>query len=389
MMGQNNFLKYIFERIKREDYRGIHLSQHNRLPFEKVLEILKTIHDIVGTSSFKIHIGDWEGKNQKGCEVYYKIVDSLKKIIEQGTVNSLKKNIFPDLDTMSFLNRYNTKGDLVLPDKREAIDSVSLTKFALDFINEKKPRKQYKTYIEATEKLLEPILDELFYILYGEFESINIYEYMFIVSDEKLSTQEKIDLIKSYRRLKKIQRTKINQDILKIFKDINKKAINKRFKRDFGNWYNESLQIFNLLNQTVYFKTFRKTVLMLSISQEALEFIATRSQNQREKYFEWHNVKRIEGYQLHHVYPLSFATTRRELELIDNFKNLIYISNKAHSTVPHDNNLLIQLVLKNGRILLMNPIDKKFIDITDEIIINKRHIQEMLRYNEKLLAKIG
>ena len=386
-MDQNKFLKYIFERIKREDYRGIHLSQHNRLPFDKVLEILKTINNIGGTSNFKIHIGDWKGKRQRGCEIYYKIVDALEKVIEQGTVNSLKKNIFPDLDTMGFLNRYNRKGELVSPDKRETIDSVSLTKFALGFINEEKPRKQYKMYIEATEKLLEPILDELFYLLYKIFESINVYEYMFIVSDEKLATQEKIDLINSYRRLKKIERIKVNQNIIKIFKDINKRAINKKYKRDFGNWYNESLQIFNLLNQTVYFKTFRKTVLMLSISQEALEFIATRSQRQREKYFDWHNVKKVEGYQLHHICPLSYATTRKQLELIDNFKNLIYISDKVHSKIPHD--LFIQLAVKNGRILLMNPIDKNFIEITKEIIINNKNLQEMIRYNKKLLAKIG
>jgi hypothetical protein len=388
-MDQNKFLKYIFERIKREDYRGIHLSQHNRLPFDKVLEILKTINNIAGISKFKIHIGDWKGKKQKGCEIYYKIVEALKKKIEQSTVNSLKKNIFPDLDTMGFLNRYNPQGNLISQNKRETIDSVSLTKFALDFINEVKPRKQYKMYVEATEKLLEPILDELFYLLYKEFDSINIYEYMFIVSDGKLSTQQKVDLIKSYRRLKKIQKTKINQDIIQRFKELNKKAINKKYKRDFGNWYNESLQIFNLLNQTIYFKTFKKTVLMLSISQEALEFIAKRSQKQAEKYFDWHGVKRIEGYQLHHICPLSFATTRKQLELIDNFKNLIYISNRAHSKIPHENNLFIQLTTKENRILLVNPTDKNFLDITDEILINKQHLDEMIKYNEKLLEKIG
>ena len=244
-------------------------------------------------------------------------------------------------------------------------------------------------YIESTEKLLEPILDELFYLLYREFDSINVYEYMFVVSDEKLTTQEKIDLIKSYRRLKKVQRTKLNQKILQVFEKINKKAINKRYKRDFGNWYNESLQIFNLLNQTIYFKTFRKTILMLSISQEALEFIATRSQKQREKYFEWHNVKRTEGYQLHHICPISYATTRKQLELIDNYKNLIYISNKAHSKIPHDNNLFIKLNVKDGKILLVDPTNGKSLDITNNILVNKKHIKDMLRYNRKLLAKIG
>jgi len=173
------------------------------------------------------------------------------------------------------------------------------------------------------------------------------------------------------------------------FEKINKKALSKRHKRDFGNWYNESLQIFNLLNQTIYFKTFRKTVLMLSISQEALEFIATRSQKQREKYFEWHNMKRTEGYQLHHICPISYATTRKQLELIDNYKNLIYISNKAHVKIPHDNNLFIKLDVKDEKILLVDPTDGKSLDITNDILVDKKHIKEMLRYNQELLAKIG
>jgi len=385
-MKQNKFLKYIFKRINREDYRGMHLSQHNRLPFDKVLQILKTIKDIVGNSKFKIHRGDWRGRKQEGCEIYYTIVNKLKNIIRQGTVNSLKKNIFPDLDTMGFLDRYNPKGERVSYDRREIIDSVSLTKFALDFINEEKPRRQYKMYIEATEKLLESILDELFYLLYKKFESINIYEFMFVVSDNKLTTQEKIDLINSYRRLKKIEKTKIVQDIIKKFKEINKKAVNKKFKRDFGNWYNESLQILNLLNQTVYFKTFEKRILMLSISQEALEFIATRSQRQKEKYFEWHNVERVKGYHLHHICPLFYATTRKQLKLIDNFKNLIYISERTHSKILHD--LFIQLIYENERLLLKDPIGKKFLDITNDVIIDKNNIPEMIKYNQKVLKEI-
>jgi hypothetical protein len=126
---------------------------------------------------------------------------------------------------------------------------------------------------------------------------------------------------------------------------------------------------------------------MLSISQEALEFITTRSQQQKEKYFDWHNIKRVNGYQLHHICPLSYATTRRQLQLIDNFRNLIYISDKIHSKIPHD--LFIQLAFKNGRILLTNPIDKNFIDITDYSIINKKNIFEMIKYNKKILQNIN
>ena len=68
---------------------------------------------------------------------------------------------------------------------------------------------------------------------------------------------------------------------------------------------------------------------------------------------------------------------------------MIYINNKTHSKIPHDNNLFIQLATKGNRILLVNPTDKSFLDITDGILINKRHLNEMIKYNEKLLEKIG
>lgn len=385
-MDTNRFTKYIFERIERKDYRGIHLSQHNRLPFDKVIQILKTIYEFAKESAFKIHIGDWKGKKQENCQIYYDIVDNLAQIIKQCTVNSLKKNIFPDLHTMGFLTRYTKEGTLIKPHERKTVDSVCLTESALSLIHENNPRKQYKMYIEATEKLLEPIIDGLFVLLYTEFESINIYEYMFIISDQNLSNQEKSAIIKSYRRLKKIEKLKINQDIIKKFQEINQTAPDKSYKRDFGNWYNQFLQVFGLLNQTIYFKTFKKTILMLSISQDVLEVILKRSQAQKEKYFSWHKIERKDGYELHHICPLFYASTKNQLNAIDNFKNLIYITKEAHSKIPKD---CIKLVYENQHIKLVNPIDtENYIDVTNQVEINENCITEMINYNIELLEKI-
>ena len=153
------------------------------------------------------------------------------------------------------------------------------------------------------------------------------------------------------------------------------------------NWYNESLQVFNLLNQTIYFKTFRKIILMLSISQEILEFVASRSQKEKELYFEYHNVPKKDGYQLHHIYPISYATSRKELELIDNHKNLIYISDKIHSKIPR-NNTFIKIECFADKIFLSDPISKEKIDITEYCLLDKNKISEIIEYNKNLIEKI-
>ncbi|NCN64802.1 MAG: hypothetical protein GW779_00455 [Candidatus Altiarchaeum hamiconexum] len=359
------------------------------MPFDKVLKILITINNIAGNNRFKIHVGDWKGITQENCDTYYKIVADLKKRLKQGTVNSLKKNIFPDLDVMGFLRRYNMRADRTLKYRRGYIQFVELTDLAKKFINESKLRKQYKIYVEAVERLLEPILDELFFLLYKKFESINVYEYMMVVSDKKLKTESKIELIKAYRRLKKIQQIQIKQDILKKFNEINKEAQNKNEKRDFMNWYNESLQIFSLLNQTIYFKTFGKTTLMLELSQEAFETLAKRSQIQKDKYFEWHDIQKNEEYQLHHIYPISYFTTKKELLLIDDYRNLIYIKNTKHVKIPHDNNLFVKLAYRNDKILLVNPINTlDYMDITNDILININNLSVIIDYNKKLLLNV-
>jgi len=383
----SKFFDYLKQRIKRPDYRGYHLSQHNRLPFEKICYLLETIYNNIKDKKIKIHVGDWEGVKQN-CSEYYKIIEEINKSKDFScTVNSLKKNIFPDLAVMGFLDRFDKNNTLVLGDKRSEIYYVKLSDLAVSFANEKSLLKKYKIYINAVEKLVEPILEELFMILFKEFDSVNIYEYTFILSDPNLTTDQKIDLIKEYRRLKKVQQASIIFYIQKKFQEINKRAKNRTEKRDFMNWYNESLQVFNLLNQTIYFKTFRKTILMLSISQEILEFVASRSQKEKELYFEYHNVPKKDGYQLHHIYPISYATSRKELELIDNHKNLIYISNRIHSKIPR-NNTFVKIEWIQNKLFLVDSVSNKRIDITNDCLLNRTKISEILEYNNKLIEKV-
>ncbi|MCS7232232.1 MAG: hypothetical protein RMJ67_08865, partial [Elusimicrobiota bacterium] len=372
----NKFLDYLKDRIKRPDYRGYHLSQHNRLPFEKVCFLLDTIYKIIKNKIIRIHVGDWKG-NRQNCDEYYKIIEEINKSNKNFTVtvNSLKKNIFPDLSVMGFIDRFNKKNELLLGDKRREIYYIKLSDLAIKFVEAESLLSKYKIYINSVEKLVEPILEEIFIILYKEFDSVNIYEYTFILSDPHLNIDQKVELIKEYRKLSKIQQAGVLTDIQNSFYKINKNAKDKTEKRDFMNWYNESLQVFNLLNQTIYFKTFRKTILMLSISQEILEFIATRSQKEKELYFDYHNISKKDGYELHHIYPISYATSRKDLELIDNHKNMLYLSKKIHSKIPR-NNTFVKIEYCESKLFLVDPNTNNKIDITNDCIINKERIFE-------------
>lgn len=383
----NIFEQYIFDRINKGGYRGVHLAQHNRLPFDKVLDILKIIYDIVDDDRFRVHIGDDEGGKQEGCEVYYKIVGEVEKKLKQGTINSLKKNIFPDLDRMGFIVRYDKDGLTVIRDEKSSVAGAKLSELGVKFVKEKRVRVQYAMYVNATDKLLEEILDELFYILYTEFESVSVYEFMFILSDKSLGTKAKIDLIRAYRRFGGLGQIKVRKDIFERCEVFNKSAKDKTGKRDFGNWYNQALEIFSLLNQTVYFKTFRKTVLMLGLSQEALEFIAIRSADAKVKALEWHEIKvKSHGYVLHHIYPIDYATCKKDLEKIDDFRNLIYISNEVHRKIPTRNNLFVKFNFDSRGIYLINPFVKtEQINVAGGVLLDKHNLQEMVLYNRRLI----
>jgi len=127
----NKFFYYLKQRITRHDYRGYHLSQHNRLPFEKVCYLLETIYNNIKNKKIKIHVGDWKGIKQD-CSEYYKIIEYINKSKNFScTINSLKKNIFPDLSVMGFLDRFDKNNTLVLQGRKSKIYYVKLSDLAV------------------------------------------------------------------------------------------------------------------------------------------------------------------------------------------------------------------------------------------------------------------
>ena len=130
----NSFLRYITNRLRNNDYRGWHVSQHNRYDLDDISSILENIHKIASTDYFAIPPGDYkkDTKLANHFEKFQTIVNETHSKMERGTINSIKKNFFPDLERMGFLLREKKK----LGGKGRSILHGKLTSSAVEFINE-------------------------------------------------------------------------------------------------------------------------------------------------------------------------------------------------------------------------------------------------------------
>lgn len=101
----NGFIGYIIERVLDENYRGYQCSQHNRLTFKYFCCVIDAIYGNAENEIFNIHTGDDKGLLQSDAAMYYRIVEAVKAKTGKGTINSIKKNTFPDIARMGFFGQ--------------------------------------------------------------------------------------------------------------------------------------------------------------------------------------------------------------------------------------------------------------------------------------------
>ncbi len=244
----NRFINYIIDRLQSDNYRGWHVSQHNRYGLFEIQEIIQCIHDKVGVNSFAIPTGD-PGKNVPLGSPHRDFQDILTNVvlkIGKGTTNTIKKNFFPDMGVMGLLKRDKVG--------RGWGKNGNLTPKAITLMELKSnPRKARKMFMRCLEQLFGARLPQLLQMLYFSKycnDRIDVYELMFILSDsdEKI---DKIDLLNEYRRLDKNQKATAMM-LIKGYANSNSFKGNKIKKRDFGNWKNEAVQIIHLMKGIAY-----------------------------------------------------------------------------------------------------------------------------------------
>lgn len=390
---QNLFIQYIIERIQDDDYRGIQCSQHNRLTMDYFVKVIDIIYKFVGESSFVIHIGDDNGQKQPEAKKYYAIVESINQHSGKATINSLKKNTFPDLQRAGFLKRFSKDGEEITT-KRSPVYKVCLSALGVKFATSKNTFERMKYYTEAVDKLTYNSATELVELLTTDdrFDTIDILEFMYILSDDRTNVtyNDKINYLSEYRLLNKEQQRQVTNYIKMYCNPQNNKSGNKVLSRDYSNWKNEAQQIFSLFSNSTYFKVVNNK-LYLNNGDLGLFLQQPKRKNSKTEYFDYHNIKKQDNYELHHIIPFKRAERQAEAQLIDDKRNLIYVRSDKHSefTSTHNINVRVSYIDAIMLFLELNTTDNiiKVNLNTKEAIVSKDRVQEIINYNKQLLKK--
>jgi hypothetical protein len=378
--------------VAREDYRGVHLAQHNRLPEDKLVALLEAIYSAVGDGDFGIPPGDdpEPTRNHRpsarrqvaGFDDYYDILDAIAISEQRGisaTFNSLKKNHFPNFEAMGLLDR--SAGRQI----------GGLTRAALQILEAGPTRRRTLLVGRAMERIIGSFSDELHKIL-REMDQLSVWEIMLIVSDPSESTANKIDLIRKYRRLRAVERLELHENVQSLCDATMR--LGKVDKRDWHNWWNEAKQIVTMLSLVPGFVVFQEEHVMLAGGPGIPNLEKTRSAQVKREAMDWHGLVAAKGWELHHVFPVEYAVSARDMSLIDAKENLLCIPSSRHRAIPTRGNRSVMIQHKGRSLSLCNPANStgepKFdFEIGREVRIRVDLIPRVIAYNEMLLRSVG
>ncbi len=400
----NLFLSYIVDRIQDDNYRGIQCSQHNRLSYSYFKSLIQTIYAKAGDEQFCIHIGDDNGIRQTEATTYYDIVDTIKALEGKGTINSVKKNTFPDLARAGFLYRFDKQGERITESfsvgedkntkRRENVWAVRLSPSGVKFVTAGTEFERRKYYTDMVDVLTRSAATELVELLSTDdrFDTVSMAEFMYILSDdrENIHYNDKLLYLTEYRRMTQEQKDKLTA-LLKLYCDPERNHGSKTNARDYHNWKNESQQIFGLLSNSTYFKVVDEQLLLNNGQYGLFVQKAERRQKPKDAYFKYHHISKQTGYELHHIIPFSRVQTQLDAQWIDDERNLIYLSSAKHAefTATRNSNVRTSYSQPILSFLQIDSIDN-IITINVErgdakIAIDR--INDMVEYNRRLLEK--
>jgi len=398
----NDALMFIDSRIKDEKYRGIHTSQHNRYTMNQIIDILLILEKYVPNQKLMtIRTTDISKRPENDPEEYSyaQFCNDAKEKTGIGTQDAMRKNIFVDLHRMALIERYDKNKNPIDPFSRQQVKYVSISNLGLKLISAKTVLDKYFVFSKCIDILLGGCVDILLDILRDKvynIDDISSYEFMFFISaigipsNFNINTDKAVELIKEYQKLTPTQRRAV---IAKLKVELNPSKFqgSKPEKRDFHNWYNETQQIFYLLNQTVYFEV-RGTQLVLRTGKGSFSEISTkldRSLNEKYLYFVEHKVEKTAGFELHHIVPLSWSENIQHFKLLDKWENMVYIDGFSHAKITQNNNRNIILsMIKNDIILADYSNNKVYLEYRKNILYNPKNKGSIQKYNFELLNTI-
>ena len=401
----NKSLEFIESRIKAEKYRGSRSSQHNRYVMKQIIDILILLDKYAPKQSLMIiRTTDItkRPKNNPDEFIYAQFCNEAKQKAGIGTQDAMRKNLFVDIHRMGLIERYDKNKSSLDPFSRQSVKFVSISKLGLKLINAKTILDKYFIFSKGIDTLLGGYIDIILNILrdkeYG-IENISIYEYMFFISaigtetSFSVNTDKAVELIKTYRNLTSTQRKSVIET-LKSELDPDKFIGTKPEKRDFYNWKNKIDQIYYLLNQTVYFEVRGEQLVLKQENQEFNEIITTtrlnRSLNEKYLYFVKHKTEKTEGFEIHHIVPLSWSENIHHFKMLDKWENMVYIDGYSHAKITQNNNRNIVLETQDNDLILKDYSKHKvYLKYKDNVLYNPNNKKTMKGYNYELLQTIN
>lgn len=401
---ENESIKFVVERLKSKNYRGFHLVQHQRVNYSELIGFLLCIYAVVNNNKMPIPKGDPSNiSDLKEYPEFKKAFDLYVSTFGKATYKGVIKVVFLNLNRMGLLDRFNSSGVRIEPKVRsKKISSVGLSELGQKLLEN--PDKTKYLFLKGLDILFDGFINDLFELLQNEF--INGYlefdEFFLFVSylgftlDSKTETttlSDVINLIMEFRKLKKHQKRALI-DELSIISKLTKKLGKNNGKIDLKNWKNQTQSIFSFLsyaaNLTVY-----DNKIFFGNKNKSSKITLERSSKQKELYFLNHYINRSEwkskGFELHHIFPISYAENDKEFMEIDSWENLIYLDGMKHAQITQNRNAHLKISFDSDVISFSKPESPKDCikaKKDENAIFNDLNQQLMLEKNIKLLESI-
>lgn len=393
-------IAFLQARLMSQDYRGLHLSQHNRYDSNDIYIMLNLFYGLVNNKLMQIRTTDLKNRptNLPGEQIYAEYTRLVTLKLGRGTQDSIRKTLFVDFNRMGLINRFDPKGRKISPFQKGKIKYVSLNETALNFIDPNNNIvNRSMSLSKSIDLLLKGLPSQLFQILI-QLEYITLIEFTFFVSFLGLSlngkTYSETDLINfviEYRNLSKFQKDFIEKEVQAYCIPSNFSG-NKNNKWDFHNWLNESQQIFTLLDNVAYFEYDKQSELLRFKANSTLLNSGTpllrvkRSLLEKQKYFANHKVTKQLGYELHHIVPLFWARNPVEFDILDTWENFIYIDGKTHCIITQSGSFYTKLDFLSSKVILSDSFKKSIeLDYPSQALYDIHHQNLMLNKNIQLL----
>lgn len=391
----NEALEFIDRRLLDDKYRGDESSQHNRYDMQEVFDILSILnHYAPQKLLLRIRDTDLSKRPENTPEEikYALFCDEVKKVVGKGTQDSIRKNLFVDFHRMGFIERYNGDKEKLDAFSGSGVKYVSLTDDGIKFVNSTLLNRAFM-FTKALDKLLGGYIEISLDLLKDDeykIDKITKWEFMFFVSaidsntSFKINTAGCVSLIRSYRRLSPIQKKSVIETLKQKLQPKYFSG-NKTNERDWHNWQNKIDQVFHLFKQTPYFDVFGDEKQFLTLSTKKIVTkegnvvdIYKRSIAEKYAYFKEHNVKKTEGYELHHVIPLSWSESPEQYKLLDVWQNMVYIDAYSHARITQNKNRNVFMSAHNDDLILSDKDNNMVFLIANVCVLYDKNKKELL-----------